>query len=478
MTFWRRPGSARGGAAFFVFVVLSGASGADDWSRFRGPDGSGVLEASALPAELGPEAGVRWKTALPPGHSSPILAGDRLFVTAFEDAALLTLALGVDDGQILWRREIARPRKQGLHGDNNPASPTPVTDGRAVYAFFPDFGLVAYSVEGEELWRRPLGPFRSLHGISSSPVLAGGVLVQVCDQDTGAFLVLVDTRTGEIVRRVDRFAASYSTPVVYQREDRCEIVVAGTGELAAYDCRSGDRLWWVPGLPYQPKASPLVTRVGDEDLVIFHVRSLDNLEELMPPWPQAVAKYDEDGDGRMTTADMAVMDQLDFDGNGEVTEDEYVRLKDISRAPHTLLAVHPGQRGDVSEKVLWRGSRNIPEVATPLVYGDTLFLLKNGGILTSLDPRTGEIHKQGRLTGALGTYYASPVASGGRLYAASTDGHLVVVKAAAEWDVESVADMGEPLFATPAIAGGRLYVRTPSSLYCFANDAPESAPSE
>jgi outer membrane protein assembly factor BamB len=462
--------SARGAAAVFGVLILASCANSDDWARFRGPGGSGVFETSNLPTEFGLDTGVRWKVTLPPGHSSPVMAGDRLFLTGFEEETLITLCLNAEDGEILWRRTLARPRKQEHHKYNNPASPTPVTDGHSVFAFFPDFGLIAYGVDGDELWRRALGPFRNLHGVASSPVLAGEVLVQVCDQDTGSFLVLCDKRSGAIVRRVERFSSSFSTPVVYQRGESCEIVVPGSGELAGYGCRSGDRLWWIPGMPFIPKSSPIVTQLGSDGLVIFHALSADNLEKRMPPWPQYLAQWDKDRDGLLTPTDLPGAVLLDFDGDGVATEAEYDTMKEGARAPHTLLAVRPGQRGDVSAKVLWRNSRGIPQVATPIVYKGTLYLLKEGGIFSSLDPRTGEVHKRGRLTGAVATYYSSPVASGGRLYLASLDGHIVVVKAGPEWEIESVSDLGEPIFATPAIAEGRLYVRTPSALYCFAKD--------
>lgn len=470
----RDAGLLRSGTLLIVLLALAGPGGTDDWSRFRGPGGSGVLETSDLPVELGSTRAVRWKAALPPGHSSPVLAGNRIFVTGFEEESLLTLCVSADTGEVLWRRQIDRPREQGHHDSNNPASPTPVTDGRAVYVFFPDFGLVAYSVDGDELWRRPLGPFRNVHGIANSPVLEGDLLIQLCDQDAGSFLIVCDKRTGRTVRTVERFGPSYSTPVVYQRGETCEIVVSGTGELVGYDCRSGDRLWWVTGLPYQPKASPVVARLGAEDLVIFQAQSIGNFEELLPAWPQALEKYDKDGDGRLGPAE-AGGGQGDSDGDGFVSEGEYAELRGIARAPHTLLAVRPGQRGDVSTTVLWRSERGIPEVPTPIVYQDALYLLRNGGIFSSLDPRTGEVLKRGRLEGALGTYYASPVASGGRLYLASQDGHIVVVKAGPDWEVESVGDLGEPVFATPAIAEGRLYVRTPSAMYCFAREGSRRA---
>ena len=112
-----------------------------------------------------------------------------MFLTGFEGETLVTLCVRADDGKILWKRELERPRQERHHARNNAASPTPVTDGRSLFAFFPDFGLIAYSVDGVERWRRPLGPFRNFQGLANSPVLVGDTLVQVCDQDSGSFLV-------------------------------------------------------------------------------------------------------------------------------------------------------------------------------------------------------------------------------------------------------------------------------------------------
>jgi len=458
--------------ALLLLAPLAHPAGAQEWSRFRGPGGSGVLETTSLPVEIGAKSHVLWKTPLPPGHSSPIVAGDRLFLTAFGDDELVTLCVRATDGEVLWRRAIERPRKQRHHKNNNPASPTPVTDGEAVYAFFPDFGLVAYSRDGEERWRRPLGPFRIYQGASTSPVLAGDTLVQVCDQDAGSFLVLVDKNTGAVRHRVERYGPSYSSPVVHATDRGCEVVVPGNGELAGYDCASAERLWWVKGLPYQPKSSPIVATVGGEDLAVFHAQSIDNLEEALPPFSEHLAKNDADGDGRLTAEEMPFSAMLDSDGDGILTEAEYEDIKEQGRAPHALVAVRLGQRGDLTEKVLWRDARAIPNVTTPIVYRDTLFVLKENGILSSLDPRTGAVHKRARLSTATGEYYASPVASGGRLYMASLDGDVMVVKAAPEWEVEKTGSLGEPVFATPAISDGRLFVRTVSALYCFGEKQP------
>jgi len=429
---------------------------------------SGVLESSKLPVEFGTDRNVRWKVALPKGHSSPIVHDGLVFLTGFDQETLVTLCVDAEDGKVLWRREIARPRQERHHNNNNPASPTPVTDGRSVFAFFPDFGLVAYSIDGKELWRQPLGPFSNFQGMANSPVLAGDALVQVCDQDAGSFLVVLDKGSGRVLRRVERFGPSYCTPVVHERQGSCEIVIAGNTELAGHDCGSLERRWWVSGLPWQPKASPIVATIDGEPIAIFPVLSVDDIEKSLPPFSKWLSERDADADGRLTLQEMPLAKLFDRDGDGVLLEAEYGEIKRQARAPHTMLAVRPAPRGDLTEKVLWRTSEALPNVPTPIVYRGTLFVLKEGGILSSLDPRTGTVHKRGRLAGALGDYYASPVASGGRLYLANLEGKVVVVKAAPEWEVESVSSLDEPVFSTPAISGDRIYIRTASTLYCFA----------
>ncbi|HJS73545.1 MAG TPA: PQQ-binding-like beta-propeller repeat protein, partial [Vicinamibacteria bacterium] len=156
-----------------------------DWNRFRGPNGSGIAETTGLPIEFGPEANVVWKRALPAGHSSPVLTEDRIFLTAVEGDELFTYCLDRRTGNVLWRRRAPRERSEKLDRRNTPASPTPATDGEAVYVFFGDFGLLAYEADGKERWRLPLGPFDNAYGMGSSPIVVDDMVVLVCDQANG-----------------------------------------------------------------------------------------------------------------------------------------------------------------------------------------------------------------------------------------------------------------------------------------------------
>jgi outer membrane protein assembly factor BamB len=151
-----------------LLLCLSPICNAQTWSQFRGPNAAGVASETNLPSEVSPTKNVVWKTPLPAGHSSPVLTQDKIFVTAYEGEKLFVIALNRADGKMLWQYDVPRPRKQELHKSNSPASPSVVTDGQTVYAFFTDFGLVALSTAGKELWRLPLGPFNNPFGMGSS----------------------------------------------------------------------------------------------------------------------------------------------------------------------------------------------------------------------------------------------------------------------------------------------------------------------
>jgi outer membrane protein assembly factor BamB len=238
--------SSRGGfgrtwrvAAVLTSLAMSAAAGAQEagWARFRGPNGAGVDDTAPLPAQVSPAHNLIWKTALPPGHSSPVLAKDRVYVTAAENDRLLTIALDRGTGKILWRRELERRHALPVDKRNHPAAPTPAADETQVYAFFQDTGLVAYDTGGTERWRLPLGPFTNAYGMGASPIVVGDLVVLVCDQSHGSFMVAVDKTTGAVRWRVERPEArtGHSTPIVYRPTDAApQLLVPGSFSLAAY----------------------------------------------------------------------------------------------------------------------------------------------------------------------------------------------------------------------------------------------------
>jgi outer membrane protein assembly factor BamB len=218
---------------FKVLLLLSIALASDpasEWRAFRGPNSSGVSAATALPTDIGPNKGVLWKVAAPAGKSSPVLTGDRVFLTGHDGDKLLTLCFDQKTGAQLWKREIRRERTSRRNALNDAAGPTPVTDGTAAYVFFADFGLAAYDLAGKELWRAPLGPFENEHGMVSSPVLADDRLIVLADLMHDSHIAAFDTRTGKQVWRVARrdTLGGYSTPAIYHpKTGPAQIVLPG-----------------------------------------------------------------------------------------------------------------------------------------------------------------------------------------------------------------------------------------------------------
>jgi outer membrane protein assembly factor BamB len=460
-----------------LFIGLGALGLGFDWPQFRGPNAAGVAEEENLPVVFGPDENVVWKTALPPGPSSPSIGGERIFVTAVESENLFTYALDRDTGRILWRRQAPRPRRQELHANNHPASPTPATDGVNVYVFFADFGLLAYGPEGEELWQVPVEPLHNPFGHGSSPVLAGDLVLQVCDQDTGSFVMGVEKKTGQIRWKTPRDHAQrgYASPVLFQPEDSgLQALVIGSYQLHAYDVATGEPVWWLRGLPWQIKPTPVLN--GDRIYFVTSSGESDPGEqEIVPPFPEALSKLDANGDGKLSKQELvderaiARFDEyLDLDDSGLLEERDWEQFRSRRQGMNSLWAYRAGGTGDVTEtNLLWKNPRSLPNVPSPLVYRGVLYTLKEGGILTSFDMETGEIRKQGRLEGAPGAYYASPVASDGKIYAVSEEGKVAVVRAGEDWELLAVNGLDQGTKSTPAIADGSLYVRTYDALYCF-----------
>ena len=206
---------------FLAFLALI-----SDWDRFRGPNGSGVNESKGLPTEFGVDKNMRWRVALPPGHSSPILVGDRIFLTAYEGEKLLTFSLDRATGKILWRREAPRTRVSSIDKRNSPASPSPATDGKNIYVFFGDYGMVSYGFDGNERWHVPLGPFNNVYGMGASPVVVDDKVVLVCDQSSGSFIAAFSLADGKEKWRTPRPEAlsGHSTPSILKSGGKSLIV--------------------------------------------------------------------------------------------------------------------------------------------------------------------------------------------------------------------------------------------------------------
>jgi outer membrane protein assembly factor BamB len=464
----------------------AGAGSESPWMRFRGPNGTGVSDATGLPVEFGPAKNVAWKAPLPPGHSSPVLTRTHLFVTGFEQDALLVIALDRGTGKELWRRQVPRVSKGRLDGPNNPASPSPVTDGERVFAFFQDFGLVAFTNAGRELWRLPLGPFNMFYGFGASPVLVDGLVILPVDQDGGSYLLGVDAKTGKIRYRTDRpgVISGYSTPTVYEpKSGPTQVLIPESYQLSSYAVADGRRLWWVRGLACEMKS---VVSLDNSTLYVNGWGFPQNQPGKQIPtvtFDEGLKRYDKNGDRLIASTEVSGTDPMDrmlgpkagfpafdLDRNGSLDAEEWQNFRLMLSSENGLLAIKLGGKGDMTEGAIkWKYQRPVPQVPSTLLYRGTLFMVNDSGILISFDPATGGVIKQGRLKGAIDKYFASPVGADGKVYLASQDGTVSVVDATGEWEILAVNALDDEVFATPAIGDGRLYIRTKSALYAFGS---------
>lgn len=444
-----------------------------DWPQFRGPNGTGVADGIALPAEFSSTKNLAWKTPVPFARSSPVVTADRVYLTASESDKLITLALDRKTGKVLWRREVVRARHMPIYKANDAAAPSPVSDGKNVYAFFAELGLISFGPDGKERWRVPLGPFNSFYGMGGSPVLAGNTLVMVCDQRTDSFIIAVDARDGKQLWKTSRpnFEA-YSTPAIYKpKTGPAQVIVLGSHTVDAYSLDKGERLWWVSKIGAYPKGVPLV----GTDLV--YVMADGGEEPFLPPFDETLKQSDTNKDQRIHRDEMKSQPEaydhfgwLDPNNDGYIDRAEYDFVRNSTTLGHGLTAVRLAGQGDLtSSNVVWQVKKAYPSIPAPLIYQGVMYLMKEGGIVSSLDPASGQILKQGRTPDALEEYYASPVAADGKIYLVSASGKVTVLKAGAQWEILAMNDLDEEVWATPAIAGRNLYIRTRNAMYSFAS---------
>lgn len=383
------------------------------WNRFRGPNGSGVGEAVAVPARWTPED-YNWKVKLPGvGHSSPVVWGDRVFVTAGEEASgkRLVLCLNAEDGRVLWSREFAGDR-HGKHGDNSYASASPAVDERHLYVCWgtpKEYVVTALTHDGADVWRADLGPFRSGHGFGPSPVVCGDVVVVADDQDGPGALFGLDRDAGKVRWKVPRRGqSSYSTPCLFQPQGRPPEVIFTNWDhgVTGIDPKTGGTSW--------------EANVFDKG----HV---------------------ETAIGSPVAAGGLVLGVCGWLG-----------------VKNEVVAVRPAAK-DGKPEVTYRIEKGAPLVTTPLAVGDLLFLWSDDGFVTCADVATGKVHYRERVGGA---YYCSPVSDGDRIFCVARDGTVVVLAASSKFELLARNVLGEGSHSTPAVAGGRLYLRTFSRLIC------------
>jgi len=443
--------------ALVTAITATGKEKTSDWPSFRGPQARGIADGFATPTRWDVASGknILWKTPIPGlAHSSPVVCGNRVFVTtATTDAPDPELKLGLygdiepvtgdtahrfelyaldkRSGEVLWQRTA----HQGLprvkrHPKSSHANPTPVCAGDRVVAFYGSEGLFAYDTQGRLLWKKDLGVLDAAFfvapeaqwGFASSPVIHDGKLIVLADVLNGSFLAAFDLEDGEELWRTTRGdVPTWGTPTVHATPSRTQIIVNGFKHAGGYDVDTGKELWRIAGGGDIPVPTPFVAH----DLVF---------------------------------------------------------LSSAHGGSRPLFAVRTSANGDVSLEaaessnahVAWSRPRDGAYIPTPIVYGDVLYVLRDNGVLSAYDARTGERHYQERLGAGRGGVSASVVAADGKLYLTGETGEVAVVRAGTEYELLETNGMGETCMATPAISEGVLYFRTRGRLVAIAGtDAPK-----
>lgn len=403
------------GFALGALTLLLGCASAraEDWPQWRGPRGDGTSSETGIPIQWGPRENIIWQTPIPgKGHSSPVICGERIFVTTCleKDGKHVLLSLDRQTGKVLWEQAVDFKMQKPIHAVNSHASSTPATDGKYVFVTFhdqPHFVVCCYGYDGKILWRKSPGRFHSLHGFCSSPVLYKDLVILNGDQEAEGYLVALDKATGEEKWRVQRTGVrmgSFCPPVVFAIDGKNQVVIGGAKITAGYDADSGKQLWVVDGPADQVVAS--LVRNGD---VLF----------MSYCYPKRGIMGIKAG------------------GSGNVTQ------------THVLYNDSPGAGG------------NAP---SPVAHGDWFFTVSDEGIASCREARTGKLVWKERLGRQ---HIASPVAAGACLYFPDTNGITWVLRAGPEFEVVQKNSIGEGVHASLAIARGKIILRGSKAMYCL-----------
>jgi outer membrane protein assembly factor BamB len=332
---------------------------------------------------------------------------------------------------------------------------------------------------GKELWKYEMPTVTTWGGFGGgvSPILAEGLVILVRDEMKEPRILALDAANGSLKWEKSRQSiASYATPIVWDTPTGKQIVVAGLGRMIGYDLKTGAESWFLAGMPAGPCASPSVAD-GTLYFAGWSPGGPDDKEHQMPPFDDLLKAADTDKDGALSKAEAQKtmlkdsFDMLDFNKDGKITRDEWdVLLKMIADGRNSAFALTPGATGDVSGRLLWKKTKGLPYIPSAIVYRGQVVMIKDGGLVSAYDAKTGkEIYVQERVA-APGSYYSSPVAANGHIYFTSlTDGTVTVLKAGTAKPEVVVKNpkFGERVAATPAIADNTLYFRTATKLYAF-----------
>ena len=488
-----QPCAARS-IASVLLLVASACAG--DWPQFRGPNCTGLADSNeSLPVTFSATENVKWKASLGDGIGCPTIVAGRLFVSSMIDAEHVALtAFEARTGRQLWQRVWPTGELPEIHQTNSHASTTPAADAERVYFYFSTLGLRAVdAATGADRWHSdlPVPYFVFKWGAGMSPIVHGDQVLFLQDDDLSPALYAFDKVTGRLRWKDERndMCVSYSHPVINRTERGDELVAAGTGMLVGYDLKTGRRTWFARTLLRNIKTTP----VARDGVIYISLQSSGIANQWIASIDQ---KETGNRDGKVTKDELQAFvgkmkvpeafykktfERGDTNGDGALEGDELdkaflppgnyagARFGASNPADEYVLAVRGGGTGDVTDThVLWKHpTKQTDHVTSPLVVGGRMWLVKCGGIATCFDTTDGKLLWGPKRINNAADYFASPVYGDGKIYMAGENGFVVVLKDGPELEVLAKNDLGGSIVATPAVADGRLYVRTREALLCL-----------
>ncbi|MCH2182068.1 MAG: PQQ-binding-like beta-propeller repeat protein [Mariniblastus sp.] len=481
-------------------LLLLATAAADveaDWPQFRGPNAAGIGTGSP-PVEFGPGKNQIWRIPMDEGHSSPCIVGDSIYLTTVDrdGARLAVVCIDRASGATRWRSEFNPDQLEKGHPSFNPASSTVACDGQRLVAYFGSYGLVCLGLDGDLIWQNRMPLTKSFSGNATSPVIVGDHVILYRGNYVDHFLLAVDKRTGVEAWKVAQDEeitgemACTAVPIVADGK----LIVHSARSIQAIDPVDGSQIW-------EMKAATTATStpiVAGQEVVVAAWNKMGEpaLRPEFPSFPELLESHDGNDDQLIEKQELPRLwifhrpDGVEAPLNGATVRFERVDRNRDQRIDgrewadqiaaiekwragyqtHGMLAIPIGSQGTVDPaSVRQLEAQGIPEVPSPLFDGTYLYFVKNGGVLTCLDLRNGKRVYRTR-TGGKGTHYASPILADGKLFSIAGDGRISVLTAGPDPELLATNEMGEEVYATPAIVNGIVYVRTHSALFAFGGD--------
>lgn len=469
-----------------------------DWPQFRGNNSSGIYVGKSIPLEFGAGKNELWSCPISPGHSSPCLVGDNLFLTAFnaKQKKLEILCLDKRTGKTNWQREIEVKKFETGHPSFNPASSTVTADPERVVAYFGSFGLICFSKSGEKLWDFPLPTPKSYAGNATSPAIVGNKVILYRGNHVDHFVLALNKNTGKEIWRVPQEEpfnselACTACPIVSGNK----LILHTARSVQAIDIESGKQIW-VAKCATTATSTPVLS--GKEVIVAaWNKMGEPALRPKFPSFESLVKEHDKNSNktiGRDEFPKIWIFHRpegieapqngapigfrfADENRDGEITEMEWKsvlsKLEEFRARyqTHGMLAIPIESQGLIDQsKIRVLSKQGIPEVPSPLIKDNLLYFVKNGGLLTCVDKQTGKRVYRSRTDGK-GTHYASPIIANNHLLTFSGDGKVTTVQLGADFKILATNQLDDSIYATPAIDEGVLYIRTHTKIYAFGKE--------